>query len=82
MILEGFVMKMLDDDDADRRNQFQKLLSQDDIDCMERILKKSRMNADTRGDLNTALTKQEKTWRANFAWQAFLWGFAKKPLNE
>lgn len=69
-------------DDADRRDKFQKLLSQEDKYCMESVLKKARINADTRADLNTALTKQEKIWRANFAWKAFLWGFAKKPLNE
>lgn len=81
MNLEGFVMKMFTDD-ADRRDKFQKLLSQEDKACMERVLKKSRINADTRGDLKTTLTKQEKTWIANFAWVAFLWGFAKKPLIE
>jgi hypothetical protein len=69
-------------DDADRRDKFQKQLSQEDKDCMGRVLKKSRINADTSGDLKTTLTKQEKTWIANFAWRAFLWGFAKKPLNE
>jgi hypothetical protein len=63
-------------DDADRWDEFKKLLSQEDKDSMERILKKARINADTRVDLNTALTKQEKTWTTNFAWRAFLWGFA------
>jgi hypothetical protein len=62
-------------DDADQWDEFKKLLSLEDKDRMERILKKARINAGTRVDLNTALTKQEKTWTTNFAWQAFLWGF-------
>jgi hypothetical protein len=81
MILEGFFMEIFADD-ADRRNKFQKLFSQEDKDCMECVLKKSRINAGIGGDLKTTLTKQEKTWIANFAWQAFLWGFDKKPLSE
>jgi hypothetical protein len=62
-------------DDADQWDEFKKLLSLEDKDSMERILKKARINTGTQVDLNTALTKQEKTWTTNFAWQAFLWGF-------
>jgi hypothetical protein len=62
-------------DDADQWGEFKKLLSLEDKDRMERILKKARINAGTRVDLNTALTKQEKTWTTNFAWHAFFWGF-------
>ncbi len=81
MILEGFIMEMFAND-ADRRDKFQKLLSKEDKDCMERVLKKSRIKADTRMDSKTTLTRQEKIWTANFAWRAFLWGFAEKRLIE
>jgi len=74
MILEGLAMENFADD-ADRWGEFKKLLSQEDKVNMESILKKARINADTRVDLNTTLTKQEKTWTTNFAWRAILWGF-------
>jgi hypothetical protein len=62
-------------DDADRWDEFKKLLSQEDKASMESILKKTRINTDTGVDLSTTLTKQERTWSTNFAWRAFLWGF-------
>jgi hypothetical protein len=70
------------EDDADRLSEFMKQLSQEDKCCMNSILNKSRTTAETRSDLKNKLTKQEKVWTANFAWRAFLWGFAQKSLIE
>jgi hypothetical protein len=67
-------------DDADRWNEFKKLLSPEDKASMKRILNKARINADAQVDLKATFTKEEKTWTTNFAWRAFLWGFAEKPL--
>jgi uncharacterized protein YeaO (DUF488 family) len=62
-------------DDADRWDEFKKRFTQEDKANMESILKKARINTDTRVDLSTTLTKQERTWTTNFAWRAVLWGF-------
>jgi hypothetical protein len=69
-------------DDVERLSEFKKQLSQEDKYYIERILKKSRVNADMQGDLKTTLTQKEKIWTANFAWKAFVWGFAEKRLIE
>jgi len=74
MILEGLAMKNFADD-ADRWEEFKKLLSQEDKANLESILTKARINADNGVDLNTTLTKQEKTWTTNIVCQAILWGF-------
>jgi succinate dehydrogenase flavin-adding protein (antitoxin of CptAB toxin-antitoxin module) len=69
-------------DDADRLNEFKRQLSQEDKHFMKSIMNKSRTTAEMRSELKPTLTKQEKIWTANFAWQAFLWGVAKRPLIE
>lgn len=75
------VMEMFEDD-ADRLKEFVKQLSPEDKHCMKSVLDKSRITAEMRIDLKDTITKQEKIWTANFAWRAFLWGFAEKPLIE
>ena len=62
-------------DDADRWEEFKKLLSQEDKANLESVLKKAKTNEDRDVDFNTKLTKSEKTWTTNFVWQAILWGF-------
>jgi|GEM_PF-3562208 len=69
-------------DEVERLSEFKKQLSQEDKYYIERILKKPRVNADMQGDLKTTLTQQEMIWTANFAWKAFVWGFAGKRLIE
>jgi hypothetical protein len=67
-------------EEMERLNEFKKQLSQEDKYYIERILKKSRVNADMQGDLKTTLTQKEMIWTANFAWKAVVWGFAEKRL--
>jgi hypothetical protein len=67
-------------DEANRLSEFKRQLSRDDKHLMKSILDKSRTTAEMRSELKPTLTKQEKIWTANFAWRAFLWGVAERPL--
>lgn len=69
-------------DEVERLSEFKKQLSQEDKYYIERILNESRVNADMQDDLKTTIMQQEKIWTANFAWKAFVWGFAEKRLIE
>lgn len=53
---------------------FKKTWSQEDISNLERILKKVKMDENHIPDFKDPLTEQEKSWAANFAVQAYLWG--------
>jgi hypothetical protein len=69
-------------DDANRLDEFKRQLSHEDKHFMKSIMNKSRTTAEMRCESKPTLTKQEKIWTANFAWQAFIWGFAERPLIE
>jgi hypothetical protein len=61
--------------DIGKWDEFKKLFTQEDKATLERILKKVDIDVYTRVNLDTTLTKQDKTWVANFVWRAILWGF-------
>jgi hypothetical protein len=66
-------------DDADRWDEFKKLLSQEDKASMESILKKTRINTDTGVDLSTTLTKEPG--QLTLPGEPFFGDFAEKRID-